>query len=418
MSAAVSRLRWPVVALLSVGMVISYFDRVNLTVALPSMAGEFGWSRVQQGMALSAIFWAYTVVQIPAGMLVSRYGVRVVYLIGFLIWSLASAGTALVSGMWALVAMRLLVGTGEAVVAPASMRYISHHFEEKQRGLAVGLYMTGTKLGPALGLPLAAFLVERFGWQVMFLSLGLASLIWLGPWLAWVKPGDPAAQPRPLTGRGEGSWAGIGRMLRSPAMGGILLGTFCYMYFVYYSMTWMPIYLKEKHGMSIQRMGWYGGVSFAGMAIVAALAGWLADRIIARGGDPVAVRKAFTIAGFVAASTQALCAFTPSPAVVIFLVIFSICGLGLATANYWALTQTLVPAANVAVVVAVQNTAANLAGIVAPWLTGWMIHQTGSFDTPLKTVGVWLLLGICSYLFLVRRSLAPQYSTQAPAARA
>ncbi|MEK7404143.1 MAG: MFS transporter [Acidobacteriota bacterium] len=400
-------MRWPVVGLLSLGMIIAYFDRVNLTVALPSMASGFGLDKAQQGLALSAIFWAYTALQIPCGALVDRYGVRVPYLIGFLIWSLASAGTALTSGLAGLIAIRLLVGTGEAVVAPASMRYISLHFAEKQRGLAVGLYLTGTKFGPALGLPLSAWLVSAMGWRWMFVLLGLACLVWLIPWLAWVKKDDPAALPRVSAPAAHQQRMSVRQILASPVMWGIILGTYCYMYFVYYSMTWMPIYLKERHGMSIQQMGWYGGVSFAGMAAVAALAGWAADGLIARGWDAVNVRKAFTIAGFSAAATTTLCAFVSSTPLMLFFVIFSLCGLGLATANYWALTQTLIPGGSIAMVVGIQNTAANVAGIVAPWLTGWMIQRTGSFDAPIKTVGLWLVIGIASYVLLVRRKFAP-----------
>jgi len=172
----------------------------------------------------------------------------------------------------------------------------------------------------------------------------------------------------------------------------------------------MPLYFKERHGMSITQMGWYSGVSFGGMAAVAALAGYAADWLISRGRDPINVRKGFTTAGFVMAATQTISVFTDSVPAMIFFTVFSLCGLGLATGNYWALTQTLIPGGSIALVVGIQNTAANLAGIVAPWLTGWMIQKTGSFDTPIKAVGVWLALGIASYLFLVRRKYAPKYS--------
>jgi MFS family permease len=307
-----------------------------------------------------------------------------------------------------LVLARIVVGMGEAVVTPASMRYISIHFGEKRRGLAVGLYMTGTKVGPALGLPVSAWLVGTFGWRGMFILLGVISLLWLIPWLLWVRSGDPAALPRNKAPVDQKKRLSFRQIITSPLMAGIVIGTYCYMYFVYYSMTWMPIYLKERHGMSTQQGGWYGGASFAGMAAVAALAGWAADALIGRGWDAVNVRKAFTIAGFVAASTQSFCAFSTSPSVMLFFVVFSLCGLGLATANYWALTQTLVPGGSVAMIVGIQNTAANLAGVVAPWLTGWMIQKTGSFDAPIKGVGLWLLLGIASYVLLVRRRFAPK----------
>jgi hypothetical protein len=140
------------------------------------------------------------------------------------------------------------------------------------------------------------------------------------------------------------------------------------------------------------------------MALVAAIGGWAADRLIARGMNAIAVRRAFTVAGFLMAALQTLSVFTDSKELMIGLTVASLCGLGLATANYWALTQTLMPGA---VPVAIQNTAANLAGSVAPWLTGWMIKQTGSFDAPIKAVGFWLMLGIFAYMVMVRRSEDP-----------
>jgi ACS family D-galactonate transporter-like MFS transporter len=401
-------MRWAVVILLSLGMVIAYIDRVNLTAAMPLIGQAFGLDKTQQGLAMSVFFWTYTLFQIPCGLLVDRYGVRMPYFFGFLIWTLASAGLAMSTGLTALVALRLLLGVGEAVVTPSSMRYISLHFAEKQRGLAVGLYMTGTKLGPAIGFPLSAYLVTHVGWQSMFLMVGVGSLLWLIPWMMWVKSTDIAAQPKPKQAAGSKASLSLGQLLAIPVMLGIVLGTFCYMYFVYYCMTWMPLYFKERHGMSITAMGWYSGVSFGGMAAVAALAGFAADWLIGRGRDPISVRKGFTIAGFVMAATQTISVFTDSVPVMIFFTVFSLCGLGLATANYWALTQTLIPGGSIALVVGIQNTAANLAGIIAPLLTGWMVQQTGSFDTPIKTVGVWLVLGIASYLVLVRRRYAPK----------
>ncbi len=402
--------RWSVVCLLSLGMVIAYTDRVNLSAVLTEIGRDMGMDKERQGMAMSAFFWTYTIFQIPAGMLVDRFGVRVLYLGGFLLWSLASAATTLIGGSFALlIALRLLVGTGESVVTSSSLRYIRDHFEEKRRGLAVGIYMTGTKIGPAVGIPVAAYLAKSYSWQTMFLVLGAGSLLWLVPFLLLVKKTDKSAQGRAAAAAAAGpnpvATITLGQALRTPLMWGIILGTYCYMYFVYYCMTWMPTYFRERHGMSIEKMSWFAFVSFGGMAAVTALAGWAADHLIARGGDPVRVRRNFTIAGFVAASLQTLSVFTDSQSLMIFFTVASLCGLGLATANYWALTQTLMPGA---LPVAIQNTAANLAGIVAPWLTGWLIKQTGSFDAPIKAVGVWLALGVFAYVFLVRREYAPR----------
>lgn len=397
----VSPLRWWVVCLLSLGMVIGYCDRVNVSAVLPEIGKALGLDKAQLGMTQSAFFWTYALFQIPGGMLADRYGVRVVYTCGFLLWSLASAATTMVTGLAGLIAVRLLVGTGEAVVTSCSLRYISEHFQEKERGSAVGIYMSGTKIGPAIGIPVAAYLALMFGWRPMFMILGLGTLLWLVPWLLWVRKDDPAARPRNVGSQYAALWTA----LKSPLMWGIIGGTYCYMYFVYYCMTWMPTYFREKHGMSIEKMSWFSFVAFGGMALVAVVAGWAADRFIARGHDAVKVRKWFTIAGFAAAATQTFSVFTDSQSLMVFFTVFSLCGLGLATANYWALTQTLMPGA---LPVAIQNTAANIAGIVAPWFTGFMIQETGSFDTPIKAVGVWLTLGIGCYLVLVRREYAPR----------
>ena len=390
--------RWWVVCWLSLGMVIAYIDRVNLTSAMPAIGKMMSLDDEQRGMALSAFFWTYTLGQIPSGVLVDRFGVRMLYTAGIALWSIASACTVLTTGLWALVTTRLFVGLGESVVTSSSLRYIRAHFAEKERGFAVGVYMTGTKIGPAIGLPLAGYLVVQLGWQAMFLIMGLGSLMWLGPWLGWVKKDDPAALP---AGTGAGAEkTTIRTALKSSVMWGIIIGTYCYMYFVYYCMTWMPQYFQKTHGMSIEKSNWFGGVSFGGMAAVAAIAGWAADKWIANGGEPIFVRRVFTVSGFVMAAMQTLSVFTDSKELMIGLTIASLCGLGLATANYWALTQTLMPGA---VPVAIQNTAANLAGIVAPWLTGWMIKNTGSFDAPIKAVGFWLVLGIFAYSVMVRR---------------
>ena len=145
--------RWWVVLWLSLGMVIAYTDRVNLTSAMPEIGKALHLDEEQQGMAMSAFFWTYTLGQIPAGMLVDRRGVRALYTAGILLWSISSALTVFISGLWALVTTRLVVGLGESVVTSSSLRYIREHFAEKERGFAVGVYMTGTKIGPAVGLP-------------------------------------------------------------------------------------------------------------------------------------------------------------------------------------------------------------------------------------------------------------------------
>jgi len=390
-------------------MIIAYVSRSALAVplALPEFIRSFHLSITDRGVINSAFFWTYAVLQIPAGWVVDRYGVKFPYFLGFAIWCLASASTALTRSIPQLIVVQVVLGAGQAVVAPASYRWIRYHFVEKERGLAVGLYMTGTKIGPAVGAPLAAWLIGMYDWRVMFVLIGLGGLVWLVPWLLLVANDDRQIERAAVKKDGTLPIP-FGRVMASPVIWGTIVASFCYMYFVYFCMTWMPAYFMERRHLSLGKMGLYTFFSFGGMAIVATLAGWAADRLIGRGHNPVTVRKWFTIAGFSIATTELIGARATSLETALVFAVVSLSGLGLATANYWALTQTLIPGAAIGRISGIQNCACSVAGIVAPILTGWLLQKTGSYEAPMMAVLVALLAGVLSYLFLIREKYAPK----------
>ena len=403
--------RWLVVALLAVASIVAYIDRVNLSVALIDIDFKtfFGLSNTDRGLANSAFFWSYAALQIPAGWLVDRYGSKRPIAVGFAVWSILTAVTSLTTGFSMLFAIRALLGVAEAVIHPASMRWIRFNFSEKHRGLAIGLFMSGSKFGPAIGAVAAAWLIESHGWRAMFFILGAGALLWLIPWMLVVKKDRSTGsidQSAAAAAQAAAEHVPMRRLFASPVLWGTIIGTFCYMYFVYFCMTWMPAYFNEARHLSLKSSSLYTTFSFAGMAVVAILGGWTADRLIARGLDAVFVRKAFTITGFLLATTVLIGAAPVSLNVALFFSELSLSGLGLATANYWALTQTLIPSGAIGRIVGIQNCAASLAGIVAPILTGWLVDTTHSFDAPLKAVAIFIVIGVGAYLFLVRKKYA------------
>jgi ACS family D-galactonate transporter-like MFS transporter len=400
--------RWWIVALLAIASIIAYMARVNLSVAVIDSGFEhfFQINNIGKGLVNSAFFWSYAALQIPAGWIADRYGSKYSIAFGFAIWSVLTALTSFAVGFTSLFAIRLLVGVGEAIIHPASMRWIRFHFSETHRGLAIGLFMSGSKFGPAIGALAAVWLIQGFGWRAMFLILGLGALVWLIPWLALVKDDNVTGESRHATAQTSSDLTMV-RLAANPIIWGTVIGTFCYMYFVYFCMTWMPTYFKEARGLSVSSSGLFTAFSFAGMAIVAILGGWAADRLIAGGRDAVRVRKAFIITGFLMASTELAGGLSSSLNVALFFSVFSLSGLGLATANYWALTQTLLPSGAIGRIVGIQNCAASVAGIVAPILTGWLVQRTGAYSAPMQTVLVVLIAGIASYLSLVREKYAP-----------
>ncbi len=396
--------RWSVVGLLFLGMIISYVDRSNITAALtlPEFRQLFHLNNQDVGALQSAFFWSYAFLQVPAGYVVDRYGVKRPYAIAFVFWSLVSAGTALTSSFHQLFGLRLLLGVGESVVTPASLRWIRYNVHEHRRGLAVGILFAGAKMGPAIGTPLAVLLLAQFGWRSMFAILGFGALVWLIPWAMMVRNDDRALEAE-STQASSAPAVPFSSIFRSPVIYGIMIGTFCYNYFVYFNMTWLPLYFVNRRHLTQKDMAIYTFFTFTGMAVTAITAGWFADRLIARGADPVTIRKRFTIAGFLVASTEIIGAMSNSNEVALTFAIVSLAGLGLATGNYWALTQTLMPGAAMGRIAGLQNFASNSSGIVAAWFSGWLIQKTGSYDAPMQAIWLILITGVASYAFLVRK---------------
>ena len=408
---------WGILLLLALGLLISFVDRTSLSSALAdkNFVAEFALTSVERGWLNSAFFWSYGLCQLGMGWVVDRYGVKWPYTVCFTLWCLASAATGMVTTLSALILMRLLVGAAEAVVIPASYRWMGNNFRESQKGLAVGIFAMGGKFGPAIGAPIAAWIIVNHSWQMMFVATGLVGLLWLGPWLLMVQNDFPS-KAELVTRRQGAASVTFGSLLSSPVVWGGMINNFCYGYFTFYCMTWMPAYLVEQRGLSLEKSGLYTFFSFAGIAIVATIAGWAADRLIARGGDAVLVRKSFVVAGFIGGTTVLLGAYAPTLDMALFWNVLSLSLLGLVTANNTTLCKlTLIPKQAIGLNTGLQQVATSLAGGISASLSGWLLHVSGSYTAPMLAIFGFLLVGAGSSVVLLQRKWAPKVGEAAPA---
>lgn len=402
--------RWSILILLALGAVIAFASRTNIPQAQldKSFINQFHLSKTDLGVVNSAFFWSYMFLQIPMGWIVDRYGTKIPYAISFVFWCVGSAATGLVNGIGGLIGTQLAVGAGEAVMMPASYRWIRNNFAERQNGLAVGIFMIGTKVGPAIGPLIAGYLLVAYGWKSMFVVIGLGGLLWLVPWMLLVKNDKPEVSAQAKAKQYK-SAIPMSAILASPLVWGTIIINFCYNYFVFYDMKWMPDYLKNNHHLSFQMERLITFASFMGISIVALAAGWVADIMIGRGMDKVFVRKAFVIAGFMLASTEILGALTTSVHTSLIWTVVSLSGLGFATANHLALCRlTLIPKPAVGLVTGVQMVSTSLAGIAAPIVSGWLLQTTGSYRAPMQVIFFFLIIGALTTLFLLREKWAPR----------
>src|SRR5207248_3336209 len=188
-STRVGSVRWGIAALLGVGIIINYFDRVNLSVATTSLIKEFHFTNTDIGLLLSAYLWSYTLLQIPVGTILDRIGVKWIMRVGTVIWSIASFMTAIVSGFGLIILSRILLGIGEAPAFPGSSKATGYWFPVRERGRATTFFDASAKFSSSLGLPVVALAVASWGWRAGFWMTGILSLIYaLVFWLLYRNP--------------------------------------------------------------------------------------------------------------------------------------------------------------------------------------------------------------------------------------
>ena len=390
-----STVQMRVLILLAISVAINYIDRGTLSVAAPQLTREMSLDPKQMGLLLSSFFWTYAMFQVVSGWLVDRYDVRWVFGLGFLLWSAATFATGLISGFAALFALRLLLGVGESVAYPSYSKIIAGNFPESHHGVANALVDAGNKLGPALGTLLGGLIVANYGWRMLFISIGLVSLLWLIPWAIW-GPRD-----RALAISHSAAAPGILEILSKRDAWGTFFGLFGSNYLWYFLLTWLPLYLVNQRHFSQTMMAILGSLPFWGIALSALISGWASDRWISRGGTPTRVRKFFVVTGLLAGALLLPASMVEDRILcMVSLVVASLC-YGMCSSNLWCVTQTLAGPAASGKWTGLQNAFGNLAGVVAPYLTGLIVSETHSYFLAFVAVAVAATGGALSFVLVV-----------------
>jgi len=384
-----------VLFLLALSVLINYIDRSNLSIAAELIKHEIHISDFQLGTLLSAFFWTYALMQIPAGWLVDRFDVKLVFAAGFFLWSVSTAITGLLHGFAALLIIRVILGLGESVAFPSYGKVLGSHFKENRRGFANSMIMVGLALGPALGMWVGGRAVGRFGWRPFFLTLGLAGLLWLPLWSTCMPRRTDAPS------RSRAGTAGFLDILRQRSAWGTCVGQASINYFLYFLVTWLPSYLQRGRHLSLHDVANAGGLLFLASAISSAATGKLSDRWIHAGASPTLVRKGLMLLGHVGIGVcLAITALAPGR---IFTAMLVSTGafLGISVCNSWAISQMLAGPRMVGRWIGVQNFVGNLGGAVAPVLTGFLLGRTHSFYWPFLITAVVAWIGGLSWWFVV-----------------
>jgi ACS family D-galactonate transporter-like MFS transporter len=413
-AAPATRVRLFVLALVTAGTMINYLDRTVISVAAPLLSKELGLNAALMGLAFSAFSWTYAAAQIPGGILLDRFGVRLTYFCSVTLWSLCTVMQGLSTGLASLVGARLALGVAEAPAYPSNSRILSMWFPQAERARATGVYSVGQYFGLAFLSPALFWIAGAFGWRALFISVGIVGVLFGLVW--WAAYRDPHESTRVnseelahiAAGGGLGAhggktrfeWRHIRFLLSKRQILGASIGQFAGNSTLVFFLTWFPTYLATERQMAWLKVGFFAILPFIAASIGVVVGGVASDFLLRKTGSANIARKAPIIAGLVLASTIVAANFLESDALVIAVMSVAFFGQGMVNLG-WTLITDVAPKRLIGLTGGVFNLCANLAGIVTPLVVGFVVATTGSFEWALGFIALVAVIGALSYIFLV-----------------
>ena len=405
------RRRRRVAMLLAVGVLVNYFDRVNLSVSHGALYTAFGISDIAFGYLSGAYNWTYALCQLPIGVLLDRFGVKRIGRVSILLWSAASFGAALAPNLGGLFGARLLLGVGEAPTFPANAKAIGAWFPVAERSFATSLFDAAAKFASAIGVPLLGLLLIQVGWRWSFAMTGVVSVLYFACFRAiYRERGEDEhltdeerayIQSDSLEVAGPTAKTSLVYLLRQRKVLGLAIGMGAYNYVFYLLLTWLPTYLSTSLGIDLMHSFLYTGVPWLVATATDLLSGWGSDALIQRGWDASRVRKTVLVCGMMFGLGLLGAANVHTPLRALVWISLSIGGLAAAAPIGWSIPSIIAPRGSVGKVGGIVNFANQLSGIAAPIVTGYIVAATHSFAWAFRIAVLYLLVGIVSYVFLL-----------------
>lgn len=429
MEAKRTRTRYFILLMITFVLTLATGDRATLSVAGPEMQKELGITAVEIGYLFSAFSWAYVISMTPAGWVADKIGSKQAMFLGILLWSVITVFMGLVSYITfvvpALLILRFLLGVCESPVGPSAGRIIAAWFPSQERGVAGAIFNSAQYASLAIFTPLMAWLCHAFGWDHVFIVMGVIGIIVALTWakcfyvpmkhptinsaeMQYIKEGgglveldmDPVVASKSSAQKPRAGLAEIGQLFKSKMLVGIFLGQYCISAITWFFMTWFPIYLVKERGMSILQAGFMASVPAICGLIGGISSGFISDWILKKTGNLTLARKIPITIGLTMSASMILCNYVSSEFMVMFLMSAAFFGKGFGSLG-WAVVADTAPKEIIGTTGGLFNSLGNIAGIITPVVIGYVLQETGSFANALVFVGAHGLIAVFSYWFIV-----------------
>jgi MFS family permease len=414
----ITRRRFWVYFLLFVFSAIAYVDRVNMSVAGKPIALELGLSPVALGYLFSSFLWAYVLMMLPGGRLIDRWGAHVVASVATAVWSVAQMATGASVGVVTMLLTRLGLGIGEAPFAPIVYRSVRAWAPYTERGTATAVIGAGSSLGPAIGAPLVASLIQTLSWRWSFVITGVLGFVWVAVWMAVVStPEKTKWLPEPerqrlLTEREAGieppDHGGVGYfgLLRCPAMWGLFISQGCLVYSLYLYLSWLPNYLQTARHMSVVESGFYTSIPFFIATALSVIANWVGDRLLSVHAVRAGLRRYLVAVCLFLTAAGMLIPYVESLATIVVLISITVSFASAGPAANATLTSDLLRSpSDAGRAFAFLVLGGNVFGLLAPVVTGYLVEASGNFSSAFIAGGALALTGAVVTLAVSRGTI-------------
>ena len=408
--------RWPkrltVLILAFIAFVICYLDRVNISIAAISMQKELGWTDVTKGYVFSFFFWGYLVMQIGGGYLANRFGGKLVLGWAVVFWSIFTILTPVAAflSIPALLAVRFLMGVGEAGLAPSSFTVVGRWFPHNEQSRVMSFLSSGTIFGTVLALLLAPKIIAAYDWQMVFYCFGALGFIWVIFWYFLIKD-QPDQHPTISEYETNLIHAGGGvkgrapsipwkTLLSSPAIWALCVMGFAASWTLYIFLSWLPSYFADVHGLDLAGAGMFALLPWIAMFLMLNAGGWIADTMITKGVSTTKTRKILIVGGMLGSALFIIFlrgAATPEMATALMCA-----ALGILALAYGGLVPNGLDIAPrfADIIYGTVNTFGTLAGALGAIAAGYIVQKTGSYDNVFIVTAAISVIGGLIYLVL------------------
>ncbi len=278
---------------------LSFLDRQVLSVSIIRIKEDLHITDTEYGFINSGFLISYAVMFTLGGILIDKYGSRLGMAVSVGFWSLATALHALALNVFHFSLFRFLLGAGEGGCFPGAVKAVMEWVPKQKRAIANGIAIGGSAIGAVIAVPLCAFTLSHTSWRMLFLISGALGLIWVLFWI-WTTRKKREEMERTHPDKQMKCSYLVGLLKNRDALLFVLIRFLLDPIFYFY-MFWIPKYLNEAKGLSLEYIGNIFWIPFLALGIANVWGGWLSDRLRQRIGDTGRARK--TAMGIAAALT-------------------------------------------------------------------------------------------------------------------